>query len=355
MSEALARLLPALGIDAIERPLLGALVALAALTAWIVATRRRGARSLAWPALAEVRAAGAGRFDPRRAAGFALRAAALVALAGALAGPVALLDAGEDETRGLDLVLVLDVSGSMRALDAEVHGEWRTRFELAREVVGGFAARRVADGDRVALVVFGETAFTQCPLTRDGELLAASLARVDVGMAGEATALGDALALAVKRAGTDAGVGPAEAPREGRLVVLLTDGRSNAGSVPLGIAASLAAERGVRVHAVGIGSTGEVAMARPEGAAGAQPFERHDLDARALEAVAAATQGRFFPARTSADLAAVYAAIDELERVDRPLPRPARRAPRPEGLLLAAGALVALELAAARGIGRTLP
>src|SRR5262249_29003134 len=153
---------------------------------------------------------------------------------------------------GIDLLLVLDTSDSMRALDAEIGDRARTRFELAREVVARFALHRVASGDRVGLIVFGETAFTYCPLTSDGRLLRAALERVEPDMAGAATALGDALALAVKRLH---GAGPAES---GQLVVLLTDGRSNADHVPPEVAAGLAAQLGIRVHTVGIGGEGEV-------------------------------------------------------------------------------------------------
>jgi Ca-activated chloride channel family protein len=270
----------------------------------------------------------------------------------------------------------------MQALDAEVAGRWQTRLELGRRVVARFAERRVAEGDRVALVVFGEQAFTQCPLSSDGRLLAAALDRVTPGMAGGATALGDALALAVKRAAASgarsepeaseehrdvarsepeaseehggetaqAGAAPQEAAA-GRLVVLLTDGRSNAGAVPPDVAAALARARGVRVHTVGIGGTGEVAMQSGRGLR----FERHDLDADTLAAIAAATGGRFFAARSAGDLEAVYEAIDKLERVPRRPPPRRHRSAHAEPFLAGAALLVALELAGTRGLARRIP
>ena len=218
------------------------------------------------------------------------------------------------------------------------------------EVVTRFASKRVAEGDRVGLVVFGKTAFTQCPLTSDGRLLNAALRRVSVAMAGEATALGDALALAVKRA---AGGGS----DTGSVVVLLTDGRSNAGGVPLEIATQLASGGDIRVHAVGIGTGGElVAMgARRNQGKGGLRFERHDPDLAALREVARATGGRFFAATRGADLAAVYAEIDSLERAARPLPPRVRETPRAEPLLAAAGALLWIEIALARVWRRRLP
>ncbi|MDJ0867541.1 MAG: VWA domain-containing protein [Myxococcota bacterium] len=355
MSETLLAAARALGVDGFERPVLALpLVALVLVGLWLAARRRPAA--LPWPAWVEARAAGARRRDPGRVLGLLARGAALLALGAVLAGPVAERRTAPPPGEGLDLVLVVDASGSMRALDAEVEGEWRTRLDLARAVVARFALQRLAEGDRVGLVVFGETAFTQCPLTSDGRLLAGSLERVRPGVAGEATALGDALALAVKRAaGAERGA-DATAPIAGRVVVLLTDGRSNAGAVPPDVATGIARARGVRVHTVGIGTGGEVAMQQPEGAArrGLQ-FERHDLDAPTLEAIAAATGGSYFAARSSADLESVYAAIDALERVARPAPPRRRSTPRPEPFLALAGVLVALEAASGRGLLRRIP
>jgi Ca-activated chloride channel homolog len=216
-------------------------------------------------------------------------------------------------------------------------------------VVARFASQRAADGDRVALVVFGDSAFTLCPLSSDGALLERALERVHPGIAGEATALGQALALAVKRA-QGAGGSPGGA---GRVVVLLTDGRHNAGAPSVEVATELAAAAGVRVHTVGIGSSGDpVAI---EGPGGAIHFERHDVDASSLARVASATGGRFFAARSSGDLEAVYGEIDALERAPRPRPARVRVSQRPEPLLAAAGGLVALELLLARVLRRRLP
>jgi Ca-activated chloride channel family protein len=350
---AVAALAGRLGADALERPALLALALALAAAGLLLALRRRPA-AIPWPALREACAAGARRRDPGRALGLAGRTAALSLLGVALAGPVSEHRAPPPPGLGLDLVLVVDASDSMRALDAEIDGAFRTRLELARRVVARFARERVAEGDRVGLVVFGETAFTQCPLTTDGRLLEAALERVVAGVAGGATALGDALALAVKRVSLPAETGSAR-PLAGRLVVLLTDGRSNAGAIPPDVAAALAAARGVRVHTVGIGSSGEVAIEPSEGAGGAVRLERHDLDAETLLRIAGATGGRAFEARSSADLASVYAEIDMLERVPRPAPARPRRTPRPEPWLAAAGALVALELATARGLARRIP
>ena len=319
----------------------------------LAAAARRRPAALPWPALAEVRAAGARRLDWARGAALALRAGALLCAGLVLAQPFAEAPGAPGEARGLDLVLALDASASMRALDVSAAGESRTRLELAREAVARFARGRAAEGDRVGLVVFGEHAFTQVPLTGDGHLLEAALGRVEAGMAGEETALGDALTLAVKRALADPGdPGAPGAPGEGRLVVLLSDGRSNAGEIPVDVAAEVARSHGVRVHTVGIGSTGEVPVA---GGGRGLRFERHDLDAPTLEHIAAAAGGRFFRARSSADLEAVYAAIDALERVARPAPPRQETTPRPAPLLVAAALLLLAEIGLARVWRRRLP
>jgi Ca-activated chloride channel homolog len=342
----------------LERPWLVPAILLAALLA-VALARRRAPPAYAWPALAEARAAGAVHRDPVAFALALLRGGAVALLAAVLAGPLLRGEPAPELRPGLDLVLALDASGSMRALDAEVGGEWRRRLDLAREVVSRFATERASAGDRVGVVVFGDTAFTLCPLTNDGALVADALSRVEAGIAGESTAIGDALALSVKRVsgGSEedpAQPGPAaEGPREGRLVVLLTDGRSNAGSIPVDVASALARATGTRVHTVGIGSRGEVAMASRSGGRTLR-FERHDVDPETLRRIAADSGGQSFEARSSADLAAVYAEIDALERVPREVPRPSGEA-HPEPLLAGAGVLLLAELLLGRLALRRLP
>jgi Ca-activated chloride channel family protein len=355
-------------ITGLESPGLGLALLLLVALALLRALRTRP-RTLAWSAAREARAAGASPRDVLRGVALALRAGALVALVAALAGPLGPPPSARPREEGLDLLLVLDTSGSMRALDTEVGGSPRTRLELARGVVARFALHRVAQGDRVGLVVFGDHAFTHCPLTGDGRLLRSALDRIEAGMAGEATALGDGLALALKRlrrAGEDpamqqAALGPARSEAEpgggmkpGRIAVLLTDGRSNAGAVPPEVAALLAAQLGVRVHTVGIGGEGEVAMATRSGGR-ALATERHDIDAETLARIAETSGGRFFRVRSSGELAPVYEAIDRLERVPREARAPQLGAPAPEPVLALAGLLLALEILATRVLARRLP
>ncbi len=344
-------LLRASGIESLEQPE-WLLLVFPALIGLVLAARSRPP-ALEWSAFAQASASGARSWDPIRVLGSSLRGVALLALAGVLAGPVGVHRAPPEPGYGLDLVLAIDASGSMRAPDTEVAGEWVPRLELAREVVSRFARQRAAVGDRVALVVFGESAFTQCPLTSDGRLLSAALQRVEAGVAGEATALGDALALAVRRALGARQSDAATEPGAGRLVVVLTDGKSNAGSLSVELATALAQGEGIRIHTVGIGS--EIDAGPAPRTAASQTTERHGVDVDALRRIAAQTGGRFFHARRSGDLREVYREIDTIERVTHSRPARIRHSPRPEPLLALAGSCLVLELAACRTLRRRLP
>lgn len=345
-----AELLRAAGIESFEQPAWLLLLVPASIALALAARARPPV--LEWSGFDRARISGASAWDPIRTLGFVLRGLAVLALVGVLAGPAGVHRAPPEPGYGLDLVLAVDASGSMRAADTEVAGEWRPRLELARQAVGRFARQRAEVGDRVALVVFGESAFTQCPLTSDGRLLASALERVEAGVAGEATALGDALALAVRRA-LGAGQGGSGAPLAGRLVVMLTDGRSNTGSLSVELATAIAEGEGVRVHTVAVGS--QIVEAPPSPGAASRASEHSGVDVDALKGIAAATGGRFFHAQRSGDLREIYREIDTIERVAQPRPPRIRRAPRPEPLLALAGGSLVLELAVCRALRRRLP
>jgi Ca-activated chloride channel family protein len=317
-------------------------IALAATAALLVGPRRvpvprpRAAGAFALP-----------RPDLAWALSVALRAGALACLVAALARPVGLIPENPAGGVGVDLVVALDASGSMKALDAQLDGRRVTRLELARRVVSDFVRER--DGDRIGLVVFGEHAFTQCPLSVDHRLVQESLARTEAGVAGDATAIGEAIGLATRR------LRVAGAPDDARrVIVLVTDGRHNSGSLAPETAAQVARTQGVRIHAVGIGTQGSVPFAQDTPG---QPlhFERVDLDQETLRRVADTTGGRFFHAEHPEDLVPVVAAIDQLEA--RPLPAEPRyrRASLAPLAFAAALALLLLEAATAHGLLRRLP
>lgn len=276
-----------------------------------------------------------------------LRGAALALLILALAGPVGLIRENPAGGEGIDLVIALDASGSMNALDGQLDGRRVTRLELAKAVVAEFIRER--EGDRLGLVVFGEQAFTQCPLTADHRLVQAALDRIEVGVAGDQTALGEAIGLSSRRLHA-----PGAPPDAQRTLVLFTDGRHNAGQLAPETAAQIARFAGVRVHAVGIGTSGEVPFAQKTPGEPLR-FEKVDLDERTLQTVAALTGGNFFHARKPEDLRAVTAAIDALERRPQVPEARFRRASLAPQVLLLALVLLAGEALSAHGLLRRLP
>ncbi|HZR80294.1 MAG TPA: VWA domain-containing protein [Candidatus Binatia bacterium] len=201
---------------------------------------------------------------------------------------------------GRDLLLTIDLSGSMAREDFTVAGQPADRLTVVKEVADDFLARR--DGDRVGLVLFGTRPYLQAPLTFDRETVRSLLGDASVGLAGEDTAIGDALALAVKRL--------KDRPAESRVVVLLTDGASNAGAIQPVEAAKLAAAEGVRVYTIGVGAD-RMAVSGFFGQEIVNPSA--DLDERTLREIADATGGAYFRAKNAEGLASIYRQIDALE------------------------------------------
>jgi Ca-activated chloride channel family protein len=187
-------------------------------------------------------------------------------------------------TDGGNIVLAIDVSASMGANDIVWQGGRISRLEAIQKITRDFSTGQ--PGDRVAVVLFGTEAFTRLPLTRDYAAVSAVISNLQLGAAGGRTALGDAIGIALKRLEANAGVPGA--------VLLLTDGRHNAGRLRPLPAAALAAERGIRIHAAGIGGRGPVRFLMQHPRWGRRWVERQaDLDEATLRAVAAATGGRY--------------------------------------------------------------
>ena len=183
---------------------------------------------------------------------------------------------------GRDLMLAVDVSGSMEQQDYRLGGRTANRLDVVKAVAGEFIARRT--GDRLGLVLFGSRAYLQTPLTYDRDTVHTMLREAVIGLAGRETAIGDAIALAVKRL--------REQPQDNRVLVLLTDGANTAGSIAPLDAAQLAAQAGVRVYTIGIGG-GPVGARSPFG----MLLQRGaDLDPETLRTIARSTGARYFQA-----------------------------------------------------------
>lgn len=222
-----------------------------------------------------------------------LRLAGLTLLVFSLARPRIPHRQGEIQSEGLDILLVLDTSHSMHEPDFTWRGHAVSRLAAAKAVVREFVEGR--PDDRIGLIVFGDQAFTFVPLTLDHDTLGLGLDVVQVGMMGNATAIGDAIGVAAQRAEA------VEAPE--RIVILLTDGENTAGLLDPVKAARSAGDLGIRVYTIGVG-------ARHGGRRGRRTV---GFDEATLRAIARATGAEYFRATSTDTLREVYATIDELE------------------------------------------
>jgi len=207
---------------------------------------------------------------------------------------------------GRDLMMAVDLSGSMDERDIELGGRVVTRLTAAKAVIADFLERR--SGDRVGLVVFGDRAYALTPLTRDLDTVREQLDGTVTGLAGRATAIGDAIGLATKRL--------QQQPTEQRVLILLTDGVNTAGALDPAKAAQIARDSRVRIHTIAFGGYG--AGLSVFGVPIRMPGNSDMTDEAGLKRIAELTGGRAFVARDVDQLAGIYAEIDRLEPVKLP-------------------------------------
>jgi Ca-activated chloride channel family protein len=208
---------------------------------------------------------------------------------------------------GRDLILAVDISGSMGTEDMEHSGNFVDRLTVVKAVIRAFLDRR--SGDRVGLILFGTSAYLQAPLTFDIATVQTLLTEAPIGIAGGKTNIGDAIGLAVKRLRSR--------PASSRVMILLTDGASNSGELQPVKAAELAAETGVRIYTIGVGAT-EMRLPGLFGRFGSRIVNPSaELDEETLRRIAELTGGAFYRAENPAELAQIYAVIDSLEPVEQ--------------------------------------
>jgi len=238
-----------------------------------------------------------------------LRLAVVALLMLAMARPQTGRSQTQVRTEGIDIVLVLDTSGSMQALDLDADrpiAERRNRLDVARSVVEEFIQKR--DDDQIGLVVFGNEAFTQCPLTLDHGILATFLDQVEIGMAGDGTAIGSAVGTAVKRL--------KDSKAKSKVLILLTDGRNNAGILSPKKAAEVAQTFGVKIYAIGAGTRGQAPFI-VEGLFGPQvTYQNVEIDEDTLKDMAQRTGGAYYRAEDQEALRSIYERIDQLEKTE---------------------------------------
>ena len=226
----------------------------------------------------------------------------------ATARPIWIGEAIELPNNGRDLMLAVDISGSMRVEDMQVGQHIIPRVEAVRQLGGSFIERRL--GDRLGLILFGTNAYVQSPLSFDTATVKGFLTEAQIGFAGQETAIGDAIGLAVKRL--------RERPAESRVLILLTDGQDTASKVKPIDAARLAAKLKIKIYTIGIGAD-EMTLPGMFGSSfgSRQVNPSADLDEEGLQKIASLTGGQYFRARNPQELANIYGLLDTLEPVEQ--------------------------------------
>jgi Ca-activated chloride channel family protein len=238
----------------------------------------------------------------------------LVLLIAALARPQIVEDKRDVKQQGYDLMLAIDLSGSMLSEDYERDGERINRLQAIKPVIQAFISQR--SNDRIGLVVFSGRAYTLAPLTFDHDWLGRQIGRLKIGMIEDGTAIGDGLGVALSRlqqAGRDEGN-----KRKGAFIVLLTDGANNRGLLTPEQATEIAKSRGLPVYTIGAGRDGLVPMPVFDDAGNKIGYRRaiSDLDENQLRAISDATGGKFFRAADSDTIVKAFAAIDKAQKIE---------------------------------------
>ncbi|MCO7222977.1 VWA domain-containing protein [Pleionea sp. CnH1-48] len=223
----------------------------------------------------------------------------------ALARPQWIGEPQELPPSGRDLLISIDISGSMEVQDLTLNNRPESRLFVVQHILSDFIERR--KGDRMGMILFGERAYLQTPLTFDSKTVNHMLMEAEIGLAGQQrTVIGDSIGLAVKRL--------KERPEENRVLILLTDGQNNSGQLEPIEAAKLAAHAGIRIYTIGVGADEMLIKDMIFGTRKINPSE--DLDEKTLTSVAKITGGKYFRARDEKELKRIYEELDKLEPVE---------------------------------------
>lgn len=288
-----------------------ALIVLVPLLFWLQRRLRRDA-AIRFPTLSVVRAIPHTGVRRWRWLLHALRGLALVLLVVALARP----QKGKAESayhgQGIDIMLAVDISGSMLSEDFTLDGHRASRLDVVKSVVKDFVAGRA--GDRIGLALFSARPYTQCPLTLDHGWLLQNLARAKIGMIEDGTAIGSALATAAGRL--------EHSDAKSKVIILLTDGQNNAGKISPATAADAVKALGIKVYTIGAGTRGLAPYPTRDlfGNKVYQPI-KVDIDEDTLKRIAQKTNGAYFRATDTASLQQIYGEINRLEKTTFSAPR----------------------------------
>ena len=267
---------------------------------------------------------------------FVLECAAALLMVIALARPQRIMRLATNDRYGVDIVVALDASGSMAAEDFRP----RNRFAVAKDLIGEFISRR--QDDRIGIVTFGVRAATRVPITYDREIAQTILDKAQVGENGDGTAIGHAIATAVNRLRAS--------KTRSRIIILVTDGVNNAGSIEPMTAANIASKYGIKIYTIGVGSRGAVPIPikREDPLTGevvtSYQLIRADLDEETLSAIAKTTGGEYFRATDAKAMSSILNRIDSLEKTRLTAPKSERVDELYTGPLAAALGALALAL-----------
>ena len=207
-------------------------------------------------------------------------------------------------SQGVDIVLAIDTSGSMQALDFKKNETQVTRLSVVKDVVAEFVKNR--ETDRIGMVVFGANAFTQCPLTLDQNILLSFLDKLKIGMAGDATAIGSAIGISARRL--------KDLKSKSKVIILLTDGRNNSGVISPLQAAEIAKSLGIKVYTIGVGKRGKAPFLVDSIFGKRLIYQNVDIDEEVLNKISKMTDAKYFRATDLKSLKDIYKQIDLLEK-----------------------------------------
>ena len=207
-------------------------------------------------------------------------------------------------SQGVDIVLAIDTSGSMQALDFKKNETQVTRLSVVKDVVAEFVKNR--EMDRIGMVVFGANAFTQCPLTLDQNILFSFLDKLKIGMAGDATAIGSAIGISARRL--------KDLKSKSKVIILLTDGRNNSGAISPLQAAEIAKSLGIKVYTIGVGKRGKAPFLVDSIFGKRLIYQNVDIDEEVLNKISKMTDAKYFRATDLKSLKDIYKQIDLLEK-----------------------------------------
>lgn len=221
-----------------------------------------------------------------------------------LARPQKVKDSVEIYNQGISIMLALDTSGSMKAIDLKLNDQTVNRLEVIKNVVKNFISKRI--NDNIGLIVFGTSALTYCPLTTDYNILNHFIDNLEIGMAGESTNIGDSIGLGIKRL--------LDTQAKTKIIILLTDGASNSGKLSPEKSVDMASRLGIKVYTIGVGSSGKVPYIQDTFWGPQVVYQDSDLDEQLLIKIAEKTKAKYYRAKNTEELNNIYNEINKLEK-----------------------------------------